>query len=68
MSSTDWPPGSERCSTAITRLQAYLHVLVDRPGSELQLPAEMMRRARTVWLASARKVRIPSCTEMCPGC
>ena len=58
MSPTDWPPGSGHCSTAITPLQAYLHVLVDRPGSQLQLPVEMMQRARTVWLASARKVRI----------
>ena len=33
-------------------------MLVDRPGSQLQLPVEMMQRARTVWLASARKVRI----------
>ena len=48
-------PGSEHGSTAV---QAYLHVLVDCPGSQLQLPVEMMQRARTVWLASARKVRI----------
>ena len=45
-------------TTPLPSLQAYLHVLVDRPGSQLQLPVEMMQRARTVWLASARKVRI----------